>query len=396
MKLLAAICIGALLLPIYSYFGYPMLLFFLGAVKQLLGDVRYMLCTGERRCRETHLPTVSIIIAAYNEEDVIENTLRKCLDLDYPADRLEIIVGSDGSNDRTVPIARRIEDERLQVLNFDQRRGKVSVISDCAEHAQGDVLVFTDANTSLRNDSVRKLVRHFQNPSVGAVCGQLRLLPAGEGQKESFYWRYEVVLKILESRLGAVLGANGAIYALRRELFPAVSRDLITEDFVIPLKLRAKGLKTVYDPEAMAYEDAAPSTGSEFRRRVRIGAGNWQALRHCASLLMPWEGFISLAFWSHKVLRWITPFSLSLALITNAFLIQIPFWRGVFVAQLGFYAAATLGWLLRKLRLPAGPLAVAEYFVGINIALAFGMLRGVLGRQRAAWNRTARETPVGE
>ncbi len=379
-------------LPIYAYVGYPLVLFLLASFVQVGRDACYLLSRGERRSRNAKLPSVSLIIAAYNEEKVIERTLWHCLQLEYPPHLLEVIVGSDGSSDRTVQIAKQYERDGVRVLDFAQRRGKVSVIADCAGQARGDILAFTDANTILDADSVHKLVRHFDEPRVGAVCGELRLHgPDGRPADEGLYWRYEVTLKMLESRLNAVLGANGAIYALRRDLFPHVRGDLITDDFVIPMKVRAGGFRVVYDPEALAAEELPGGISDEFRRRMRIGAGNWQALRQCAHLLLPWTGFVSFAFWSHKVLRWLAPFLLLAGLAANVALLSEAAWRVVFAAHVGFYGSAALGLLLRRLRLPAGPLHLVSYFVAINAALAVGLIRGALGVQRAAWQRTARE-----
>jgi cellulose synthase/poly-beta-1,6-N-acetylglucosamine synthase-like glycosyltransferase len=379
-------------LPLYSYLGYPLLLFLLASVVQTSRDAYYLLSRSERRRRSEQLPRVSIILAAYNEEKVIERTLRSILAADYPRDRLEILVGSDGSSDGTDEIVRRFEGEAVRLLRFPGRRGKLAVLRDSVAQARGDILVFSDANTRLEAGAVRSLVRHFDDRHVGAVCGELRLVHAdGASADEGAYWRYEMVLKILESRLDSVLGANGAIYAMRRGLFPECPARLITEDFVIPMKVRSRGFRVLYDPEAVAFEEAPATVEDEFRRRVRIGAGNWQALWRCRDLLLPWKGFVSLAFWSHKVLRWFTPFLLAAGLAANACLLRAPFWRAIFALQLAFYAAAALGYALRRMRLPAGPLRTAHYFVAINFALALGLARGVLGRQRAAWERTPRE-----
>jgi len=390
-KALWIVLVG-LALPLYSYLAYPAILFVLSGLIQLARDARYLVSRNERRSRSSRLPSVSIIISAFNEEQVIARTLSHCLELDYPQDRLEIVLGSDGSTDRTVQIAENCCPQRVRVLDFRQRRGKVAVISDCVEHARGDIVVFTDANTALRRDSVRKLIRHFDYPDVGAVCGELRLVSAeGQPMREGLYWRYEMVLKILESRLRAVLGANGGIYALRRELFPSVNKNLITDDFVIPMKVRAQGHRVVYDPEAIAVEEAPPSMSAEFRRRLRIGAGNWQALRHCAELLLPTKGFVAFAFWSHKVIRWFTPFLLVLAFFANVLLLSSPIGQVTFSAQMAFYATAVLGYALQGLRLPAGPLGLVSYFVTINAALAMGFARGAVGAQQAAWHRTKRD-----
>ena len=393
MKAVFWLALLGIALPAYAYVGYPILLFVLAALVQTGRDVCYLLSRAERRRRSNRRPRVSIILAAYNEEHVLDHTLRNVLALDYPRDLVEIIIGSDGSTDGTVEIARRYEPEGVRVSAFRERRGKIAVINACAAQAKGDILVFSDANTLLRPDAVSKLVRHFDAPTVGAVCGELHLVTAdGRLSNESLYWRYEMGLKMLESRLDSVLGANGAIYAVRKELFPSLPGNLITDDFIIPMKVRAKHFRVAYDPEAVAEEDAPVGVADEFRRRMRIGAGNWQALWHCRRLLLPWMGFVSFAFWSHKVLRWLTPFLLPVGLFGSLLLLAEPVWQVLFGLQVVFYGAAALGCALGRLRVPVGPLKMPYYFLALNSALAIGLLRGALGVQRAAWKRTARKT----
>jgi len=388
------IAVVSLAVPLYAYIGYPVLLFILAAIIQTCRDALYIFRRSDRRRRSLKRPFVSIILAAHNEEKVIRRTIDNLLKLDYPADRYEVIIGSDGSSDRTVEFARMAASDRIRVLDFQERRGKLAVITDCARRARGDVLVLSDANTLLKPDAVTLLLRHFDSAHVGVVCGELRLAtPDGAQPHEGLYWRYEVILKMLESRLDSTLGANGALYAIRKSLFPALPPHLITDDFVIPMKARSKGFRIVYDPEAAAIEETPSGVADEFRRRIRIGAGNWQSLRQCADLLLPWKGFVAFAFWSHKVLRWLTPFLLPTAFIANCLLLPDRFWLVTFALQLLFYAAAAVGGLLRLLHLPAGPFHAPLYFLVINLALAIGMIRGILGLQGAAWRRTARAIP---
>ena len=387
--LIVAVGLG---LPLYAYVGYPILLFILASFVQAGRDIYYLVWRRDRRVRNPAVPSVSVIIAAYNEEPVIGTTLRHVLALDYPPDAMEILVGSDGSTDRTVQIAESVGGSRVRAIAFPERRGKLAVLKDCVERAWGDILVFTDANTALAPDALRNLLRHFSNPAVGAVCGELRLqAPDGTPADEGLYWRYERILKLLESRLNAVLGANGAIYAVRRNLFPAVPDNTVTEDFVILMSVRAAGHQVVYDPEAVATEEAPPDLSGEFRRRVRIGAGNWQALGQCRRLLLPWKGFVAAAFWSHKVLRWFTPFLLLAALGAGVALAHEPLGGALLVVQGAAYGSAALGWVLRRLHVPAGPFGLAYYFAAINVAIGVGMIRGLFGLQRPAWQRTARE-----
>jgi len=390
------IAIIALAVPVWAYAGYPLALFLLAALVQIGRDAAYLLFRGERRRTGRPLPRVSVILAAYNEEEGIESTLQHCVSLDYPSDRIEVLVGSDGSADRTVAVAKRFENSGVRVFDFSERRGKAAVIADCFAKARGEILVFSDANTRLRRDAVRNLVRHFTEPTIGAVCGELRFeTPDGRPADEGLYWRYEQTLKLLESRLDSTLGANGAIYAIRRDLFPKLPPDTVTDDFVVVMSARSKGFRVVYDPEAVATEDLPASGSSEFRRRVRIGAGNWQALWRCADLLLPWKGFVSVAFWSHKVARWFTPFLLVVAVAASLATLHEPLGRKLLLVQAVGYGCALLGLALDRLRLPAGPFRLVGYFATINAALGLGMLKGVFGRQRAAWRRTDRKAPAG-
>ncbi len=195
---------------------------------------------------------------------------------------------------------------------------------------------------------------------------------------------------MLESRVDSSLGANGAIYALRKELFPDIPQHLITEDFVIPMRIRMRGFRVRYDPEAIAREELPEDPRHEFRRRVRIGAGNWQALRYCAGMLLPWKGFAAFSFWSHKLLRWLTPFALPVALVANFFVLDEPLGQAAFGLQAAFYLAALAGLVMQKSGWSCPPCRIAWYFLFINAALAVGIMKGSLGLQRAGWRPTPR------
>lgn len=395
MRVVFWVAVIGLAVPVYAYLGYPIVLFVLAAMAQTGRDAYYLFHRRDRRTRSEKRRFVSVIVAAHNEAEVVGQTVKNLLQVNYPPDRYEVIIGSDGSADETVAIARAAGGERVRVMDFTERRGKLSVITDCARAARGDILVLADANTLLEPNAINMLVRHFDQGHVGAVCGELRLrTPTGGRAHEGLYWRYEVILKMLESRLDSTLGANGALYAIRKELFPQLPPWLITDDFVIPMKVRLKGFRVLYDPEARASEEAPAGVGDEFRRRIRIGAGNWQALFHCAGLLLPWKGFIAFEFWSHKVFRWASPFLLPVALAANCALLGDKFWQIALALQVVFYGAAGVGALLTKLGLRGGPFRTVFYFVVINAALGMGIMRGMLRLQRATWNRTSRATEV--
>ncbi len=250
-------------------------------------------------------PMVSLVFSAFDEESCIRRKIENCLALDYPPDRLEILVGCDGCGDRTAELARAAGGGRVKVLELSPRAGKAAVLSRLVPGARGDLVVLTDANVMLEPGAVRALVRRFADPSVGAVVGRLRLYnPTRRDFEESLYWKYETALKYYEGKHGCVLGANGGIYAVRRILFAPLRPDTITDDFVVPLRIAARGFTVPFEADAVALEETTEDAGREFGRRARIGAGNWQALMRVPGLLDPRSGFLFFAFVSHKLLRW--------------------------------------------------------------------------------------------
>ena len=246
------------------------------------------------------LPRVTLLVAAHNEEQVIEEKILNSLRLDYPSDRLSIVIASDGSTDATPEIVSRYANQGIQLLNYRQRRGKSGLLNAAVAETNGEILVLSDANTEYEPIAIRKLVRWFADPGVNVVCGRLLLLDSQRGRNvDGIYWRYETFLKNCEGRLGALLGANGAIYAIRRRSYVPIPGNTIVDDLVIPLlsKLRHRG-RIVFDPEAVASEETAPHIGSEFRRRVRIGTGAYQSVPLLWRLLNPalWLDGVCLSF----------------------------------------------------------------------------------------------------
>ncbi|MDE2213828.1 MAG: glycosyltransferase family 2 protein [Candidatus Omnitrophica bacterium] len=339
------------------------------------------------------LPTVSVIIAAYNEEAVIEQRMENCLVSTYPPELLEVIIASDGSTDKTNEIVRRYEERGIKLYAFKQRRGKVNVLNEVVAKARGEILVFSDANAMFARDAITKIVRHFQDSMVGCVCGSLHFIKADESETielEGFYWKFETFLKRVEGKLGACLGANGAIFAVRKNLFYCCPPDTIVEDFVISMKVLEKGFKALYDPQAVAFEHTAKKIIQEKQRRVRIGAGDYQALTMLWPMLDPRKGFGSVAFWSHKVLRWCVPFFLFIALAANIVL-ALHFPYGVLLAmQLVFYGCALIGQILSRREKKVKIFNLCYYFVSMNLALFLGFLRFVSGTQKVTWDRTQR------
>jgi cellulose synthase/poly-beta-1,6-N-acetylglucosamine synthase-like glycosyltransferase len=371
-------------LVVYAYAGYPLLICALAAV---FGRPR-----AEPRDDGQDLPVVSLLIAAHNEEQVIGSRLDNALRTEYPSSQFEIVVASDGSRDRTAEITRSYADRGVRLLDYPQRRGKAAVLNSAFRELTGSIVVLSDANTSTEPSAIRKLVRWFQRPETGVVCGRLVLTDPKTGLNvDSMYWRYETFLKKHESRLGGLLGANGGIYAVRRALFVPIDPNTIVDDFVLPLTIKLHtDCDIVYDADAVAHEETPPSFASEFARRCRIGAGDFQSLPVLWRLLDPRRGWIAFTFLSHKVLRWLCPFLLAGVLLVNAFLLDSNLYRATFVLQLALYGTAALGSVLTGRGVFERSVRLTTLFTTVNLALLIGFWRWASGRQRGTWERTAR------
>ncbi|HYV66364.1 MAG TPA: glycosyltransferase family 2 protein [Myxococcales bacterium] len=382
----------AVLAILHTYLLYPLLLILLDGFEQARSAWRYISGWERRRpAAQLGLPHVSVLFSAYNEAACIGRRLENLLEQDYPADHLEILVGSDGSTDGTDAIVQHYAARGVK-LSRGERAGKAGVLARLIGMAKGDVLVLTDANTEFEKDAIRFLVQPLRDPAVGLACGRLRLhSPLGAPIVESWYWKLESLLKMYESRRGCVMGANGGIYAVRRQLFPPMPEGTVVDDFVAALRVLQTGYEVRYEPEAVAHEEAAPGHSDEYRRRVRIAAGCFRALSQFRDLLAPRHAFTAFALWSHKVLRWLVPQALIVALVTNALLAaRSPLYGLLLLGQCGVYGMAALGLLgtsprhLRKLTDPAA------HFVEMNAALLVGFLRFSRGTQGQTWTRTER------
>jgi len=339
------------------------------------------------------LPSVTMVISVYNEEKVIAAKLDNCLSLEYPKSKLEVLIGSDGSTDRTNSIIARYKKHRVGLCKFQVRIGKAGVLNTIVPQAKGEIVVFSDANTIYEPDAIKKLVRNFRDPNLGCVCGELVFKNGKEnevGNLEGFYWRFEQFLKKIEGKNNSLLGANGGIYAIRKSLFTAPPDDTIVEDFVIPMKILEKGYKVIYEPEARAYEETSKKIIHEMERRIRIGAGDFQALTLTWKMLNPFRGFPAFAYISHKVIRWFVPFLLIFALFANMFLLSHRFYLSIFVLQCVFYLMAIVGRILSRMKLRFKLFGLPYYFISMNIALFFGFIRFCTNSQSVAWKRTER------
>jgi cellulose synthase/poly-beta-1,6-N-acetylglucosamine synthase-like glycosyltransferase len=365
-------------LIVYTHVGYPLLLAALARVRERPAPGR----------PESGLPRVSLIVAAHDEEAVIERRVENALALDYPPERLEVIVASDGSADRTVALARAAaadgEAGRVRVLDL-PRRGKVQTQDAAADEAAGEVLAFSDANALWKPDCLRLLVRRLAEPEVGYVCGQLRYLAADGSNEEGAYWRYETAVRALESRIGSITAGNGAVYAVRREAYlrldPRTSHDLS-----FPFNLVKRGWRAVYEPLAIAVERPLASIEGEFRRTRRMMTHAWPAVIAGGMLNPRGYGMLyALEVYSHRLLRYATPLLHVVALGAN---VPLAFGSTLYAATLGaqiaFLAAALLG------RLTAGRprvLGLAYYYVLVTASLAAGLWDWLRHGTPATWER---------
>jgi cellulose synthase/poly-beta-1,6-N-acetylglucosamine synthase-like glycosyltransferase len=378
----------SLALVFYAYVGYPLLVWCLA---RLTG---HPVPPAEQA---DLLPTVSLLIAAYNEQAEIDKRIQTALMTDYPADKFEIVIASDGSTDATAEIVRCHASRGVRLLDYKQRRGKASVLNSAFAEVCGDVVLLSDANTQIDPQALRKMVRWFADPAVGVVCGRLLLTDPHTGRNvDSMYWKYENFLKKCEGRLGGLLGANGGIYAIRRCLQAPIPPETIIDDFVLPLQAKLRsGCAIVYENGAVASEETPRDIGAEFRRRSRIGAGGFQSIALLWRLLSPRHGATAFTFLSHKVLRWLCPFFLLALLASNLCLLHEPLYQALLAAQAGFYAlSGVAAYTPRQLRL-LKPLRLTTMFTGMNLALLVGFWRWLCGTQKGVWMRTARLAEEG-
>ena len=365
-------------LLVYVYLGYPLLLSLLAKFS-------------ESPSPQSDLPgpAVTLLISAFNESQVIAAKLENALALEYPHDRLEILVISDGSDDGTDEIAHGFAGRGVRLLRQEPRMGKTAGLNLGVSEARGQILVFSDANAMYQPDAVWRLVRHFSKLKIGYVVGNARYYEKGtessSAQSEGLYWKLETYLKKKESIFGSVVGGDGAIYAIRRELYlPLLPTDI--NDFLNPLQIIVRGYTGVFEPAAICYEEAAENFGQEYRRKVRIISRSLNALRRVPEVLNPMR---NTRHWfllvSHKVLRWFAPFFMTLCFIASLALWQSPFYKIAAFLQIVFYLLALIGWKWRPGNKIGRVFSLAFYFCLVNLASLVGCVKCFRGDLSGKW-----------
>ncbi|PPK52732.1 glycosyltransferase family 2 protein [Marinobacter persicus] len=379
IEFLAVITMCSLLVPAYVYVGYPAMLWLLTRRRTF------------RPARQSDMtPPLTLIISCYNEAAVIHDKLVNALSLDYPVEQLQILVVSDGSDDGTDEIVRTFADQGVQLIRQEGRLGKTMGLNLAMEQARGELVVFSDANAMYAPDALRMLVRHFADPAVGYAVGAALYTDSDTGasaRSENLYWRYELAIKQMETRLHSVVGGDGAIYAIRRALWqPLQSKDI--NDFVNPLQIIALGYRGVFDPEARCFEETAGHFEGEIARKERIVNRSIRGLMRVKVTMNPFRvGVFAWQVVSHKLLRWLIPVFLLVAAVGSVLLamagVLVFQWLAIFMVACLLLAAA--GMLVRdKNRLP-GLVSVPYYFAMVNLYALRGILRALSGETQVTW-----------
>ena len=362
----------SLFIVFYTYIGYGILLYVLVHIKRLF-------IQPIKRVDGSFTPSLTLIVAAYNEASVIEEKIKNTLALIYPKDKLHIIFVTDGSTDNTTSIITNYP--KIQLLHKDARSGKINAVHRAMGQVKTEIVVFTDANTFLNEHALLRIAKHYTDPKVGAVSGEKRVVieanadaTAGEG----FYWKYESALKKWDAELYSVVGAAGELFSVKTDLYVAVEPDTLLDDFMISMKIAMKGFKIAYDPDAYAIECSSESLKEEYKRKVRIAAGGIQSIIRTSKLFNPFfMPLLGFQYISHRVLRWtITPFLMILVVFANAYLVVNNFtllFTLILLGQIGFYSLAILGWLLERKEIRIKILFIPYYFCFMNYCVLAGI-----------------------
>lgn len=375
------LCTG---LMFFTFFGYPLTLRFF--------PKRF---ARPPQCSDDELPRVTVMIPAYNEEAVIERKVLNCLEQDYPRDKVSVLVGSDGSKDRTDEIVLGINDSRAKLIRLGGRNGKPLVLNQLFELAtDADIVVISDANILWDKSALRMACRHFADPNVGVVsAGRYALSDRSDelALEEQQYTAHENKIKSLESHIGGMSGGLGMLLAIRRELYRPFPPGSANDDTTPMIWAVLAGKRAVWDMESKAFERSGQSFREEFRRRIRIGVGNYQTLFRYLNILNPRHGIAAYTFFSHKVIRWLFPFMMIIAFAANYALMKQPTYEWLFYGQLALYGLAFFGGFLVAAHLRVPPVTSLFHFVAMNAALLWGFFRYLKqGNRRFVWEPTAR------
>lgn len=374
-----------LLLLIYCYFGYPILLVLVSSV------------FSRPVSKKNISPKVSIILSVWNEQDVIRRKISNLLALDYPADHVEILVGSDGSDDETNNIVRSFNDSRVRFLDSPDRRGKMAMLNDLVAMSRHEIIVFNDARQEIPEDAISKLVSNFADPKVGCVSGELMFhkKDGTTAQGINLYWEYEKFMRNHEAKIHSMLGATGAMYAIRKDLYQQVPKNVVLDDMYIPFRVIEQGYRAIFEPEAKAYDHVAENPKEEYRRKTRTLFGNFQIFQIFAHMFNPLTSPIAIQLFSHKFLRVLAPFLMIGLFLINLALLSYPFYGMMLLVQILFYGLALAGLKLKEykngpFRIFAKLCYIPYIFCLLNFSVLVGFWRFIHAKQDITWEKARR------
>lgn len=375
---------------VYTYLGYGLVLYLMVRIKRLF--IKRVI----PELSENELPEITLLVAAYNEYDYVDEKMQNTLAMNYPAQKLHLMWVTDGSDDGTPELIRE-RYPQVEVQHQPERRGKIAAMNRAVKFVKTPIIVFSDANTVIGTDSLRRIAALFSKPDVGCVSGEKRILneekAAASSAGEGIYWRYESTLKRWDAELYSAVGAAGELFAVRTELFNEVEPDTLLDDFIISLRIAMKGYRIEYDPDAYAAEWASASIAEELKRKIRIAAGGIQSVVRLYPLLNIFKyGILSFQYISHRVLRWaVTPFLLPLALIINILLAPDSILYSIMLILQGlFYLGGFVGQQLEHRKLKVKIFFIPYYFLFMNYAVFLGFFRYLRNQQSVNWERARR------
>lgn len=374
----------------YAFIGYGIVLYILVRIKRIIYPATVLPVVNFE-------PAVTLVIPCFNEADILADKILNTQLLDYPAEKLHLIFITDGSTDNSEFVLKAWP--AIEVLHQNKRAGKTAAENRAMKFIQTPFVIFSDANTMLNTAAIKNIVQHFANEKVGCVSGEKKIIndaaDSASAAGEGIYWKYESLLKRLDSELNSAVGAAGELVAFRTSLYADLPEDTLLDDFMQSMQMAAAGYKIVYEPQAYAVETASVNVAEELKRKIRICAGGWQSINRLAGkLTFTKTPLLFFQYLSHRVLRWtVTPFLLIAIFILNILLVlqQSTFYEIIFIAQIIFYVAAVVGFILENKKLKFKPVFVPYYFCIMNYAVLAGLKRYLSGHQKSTWDKAKRK-----
>ncbi len=379
----------------YTYMGYSILIAFIYVLKRAFRKDKVAIS------EENYEPEVCLFVTAFNEKDYVHQKVENSFSLEYPKQKIQYLWITDGSDDGTPELLKQYPE--MEVYHLPERRGKIHAMNRGMQFVKAPIVIFSDTNTTLGKESIKEIVEQFNNPKVGCVAGEKRIVSkekdAAAGAGEGLYWKYESWLKKMDAGVNSAVGGVGELFAIRKDLFQEVEPDTLLDDFIISLRIAQKGYKIAYTPNAYAEETASLNVKEELKRKIRIAAGGIQTLFRLKELMNPFKyGMLSWQYFSHKVLRWtISPISLFLLLVVNLVIVfnsglwTEATWFTLFLyLQLFCYLLAFIGWYFENKQVRVKALFAPFYFVAINYASIAGIIRYLKGKQSVNWEKSKR------